>query len=342
MIMAAPTTCRRGEQACNAFSKCWNLLLHRGTPSIGPKLPRTSFSNRTSDTILYLAYGSNLSAETFKGNRGIKPLSAVNVHVPSLSLVFDLAGIPYIEPCFANTCYRNPSFSSNPTSEDYHKDRWQKGLIGVVYEVTPEDYRTIIATEGGGASYQDVVVDCYELSEGGKTANPIQDGAPFKAHTLLSPTDNTDNGGRVSRPDPSYAQASVRYLKLITDGAEEHSLPDEYLAYLHNLRPYRITTYRQRIGMVLFLGIWAPFLAASMGLSRMLADEEGRVPGWLAKAMRILFQMVWGSYDIGFKKVFGDGERTIEREEDEERRYWGDDEKSGARWCQKTIRLENS
>lgn len=338
-MMATPTTCR-GEQACNALFKVWNLQFHRSTPSIGPKLLRTSLSNGISDTILYLAYGSNLSAETFKGTRGIKPLSAVNVHVPCLSLTFDLAGIPYIEPCFANTCYRTPSSTTIPTSDDYHKDRWQKGLIGVVYEVTPEDYRTIIATEGGGASYQDVVVDCYELPEGGKTVDAIPKSTPFKAHTLLSPTDNTDNGGRVSRPDPSYAQASARYLKLITNGAEEHSLPDEYIAYLYNLRPYTITTYRQRMGMVLFLGIWAPCIAAFMGLSKMFADEEGRIPVWLARALGVLFQLVWGSYDLGFKKVFGDGERTIEKEEDEESQSWKYYEKSGSRWQEKTIALE--
>jgi hypothetical protein len=39
--------------------------------------------------MLYLAYGSNLSNETFRGNRGIKPLSQVNVQVPSLRLTLD-------------------------------------------------------------------------------------------------------------------------------------------------------------------------------------------------------------------------------------------------------------
>src|SRR2546423_15052437 len=34
------------------------------------------------DTVLYLAYGSNLSAETFRGKRGIQPISQVNVLVP--------------------------------------------------------------------------------------------------------------------------------------------------------------------------------------------------------------------------------------------------------------------
>jgi hypothetical protein len=113
-------------------------------------------------TMLYLAYGSNLSNETFRGNRGIKPLSQVNVQVPSLRLTFDLPGLPYAEPCFANTARRDPkndpaqdgrnveenekcgSSEVRRNEEKYRKNRWHKGLIGVVYEVTPEDYAHII------------------------------------------------------------------------------------------------------------------------------------------------------------------------------------------------------
>ena len=134
-------------------------------------------------TVLYLAYGSNLCDETFKGKRGIRPLSSINVQVPSLRLTFDLPGLPYTEPCFANSGLRetadHPSDSTSnaaradekthllqkaPHKEPYRKDRWHKGLIGVVYECTPEDYAHIIATEGGGASYHDILVDCHPFA----------------------------------------------------------------------------------------------------------------------------------------------------------------------------------
>ena len=146
------TACTRGYQASCALQNLRKVYFSRDSvaQAPAPRLPRTSserLTSTSSSTILYLAYGSNLCAETFKGRRGIKPLSAVNVHVPSLDLTFDLPGIPYTEPCFANTRYHLPPSHSD---SDYHKDRWHKGLIGVVYEVTPEDYRTIIATEGGG------------------------------------------------------------------------------------------------------------------------------------------------------------------------------------------------
>jgi len=70
------------------------------------------------------------------------------VLAPSLKLTFDLPGISYLEPCFANTRYRKQS-----KTNDYHKDRWHKGLVGVVYEVIKVDYATIIATEGGSSGY---------------------------------------------------------------------------------------------------------------------------------------------------------------------------------------------
>src|SRR5947209_9545368 len=187
----------------------------------------TQDQNGLKDTVLYLTYGSNLSVETFRGQRGIRPISQVNVVVPELVVTFDLPGVPYSEPCFANTRYRqlDPVVKGDSSEKDklllqpsdYHKDRWQKGLVGVVYEVTKSDYAHIIATEGGGAGYQDVVVDCHTLSDDPTAEVPLlPKGETFKAHTLFSPP-------RIIRPDPSYAQPSARYLKLITDGAKECS-----------------------------------------------------------------------------------------------------------------------
>ena len=107
----------------------------------------------TTSSVLYLAYGSNLCAKTFLGVRGIRPISQVNVSAPSLSLTFDLPGTPYGEPCFANTSPRKIPRVPLPTDPPIvlpppPTDGWDKGLIGVVYEVTPEDYSKIIATEG--------------------------------------------------------------------------------------------------------------------------------------------------------------------------------------------------
>lgn len=280
-----------------------------------PPLPETSaerLSSTTASTILYLAYGSNLSRETFIGNRDISPISSLIAHVPALDLTFDLAGLPYTEPCFANTSYRSPSSPS----------QWSKGLVGVVYEVTPEDYKSIIATEGGGASYQDVIVPCFPIAAGLRTVpswnNPT---TVILAHTLLA---YPHIGGRVER-EGGWAQPSARYLKLINDGALEHRLPDDYTRYIHSLEPYTITTRKQKIGQALFMAFWAPALLMMLALGKWLVDDNGRIPTWLVGVHTIFFSALWGSYDGIFKKPFGDGERTIEDDGDD------DDEESGGR-----------
>ncbi|KAF2792270.1 hypothetical protein K505DRAFT_279169 [Melanomma pulvis-pyrius CBS 109.77] len=268
-------------------------------------------------TVLYLAYGSNLCNETFRENRGIRPLSQVNVLVPSLKLTFDLPGIPYHEPCFANSALRNPDEGEGELNKDeYHKDRWHKGMVGCVYEVTPTDYAHIIATEGGGASYQDILVPCYPLSDA-DTVPKTPSSTPFKAHTLFAPVATST---RVSRPDPSYAQPSARYMKLITDGASELGLPREYQIYLNDIRSYTITSTRQALGQKLVQGVWWPIIMAVFALSGRLQDKDGKAPKWVGTLMGWLFLGMWTSYDGVWKGVFGDGERTEGDEEDEEAR----------------------
>ena len=264
------------------------------------------------DTVLYLGYGSNLSAETFKGKRGIRPVSQVNVVVPTLSLTFDLPGIPYTEPCFGNVRIRD---DSSPLSrEDYHKDRWPKGLVGVVYEVTREDYIHIIATEGGGSGYQDVLVDCYTLSGEPSQDVPLKPtGQAFKAHTLFAPV-------RITRPSHSYAQPSPRYLKLITDGAAEHGLPLEYQAFLHQIRTFHITSTKQRLGSFVFLSVWAPFFLFFFGgAAAIFLKPDGTYPKWFAQFTNALFTAIWASYDHFFRETFGDGERTLGDNDDHDK-----------------------
>ncbi|KAK4542040.1 hypothetical protein LTR36_007071 [Oleoguttula mirabilis] len=289
-------------------------------------------------TVLYLAYGSNLCNETFRGKRGIRPLSQVNVQVPSLRLTFDLPGIPYVEPCFANSGARDPN--DDPPRQDvarqinnektpllgdgacnkegYRKDQWHKGLIGVVYEVTAQDYAHIIATEGGGSAYHDILVDCHPFvsSDPGVPVPQNPTLPAFKAHTLFAPAapageDPPKDGGRFQRPDVSYAQASARYLKLITDGAAELDLPYEYQDYLHAMRPYTVTTNKQRIGQFVFVAIWMPVIAFIFLMGGMFQDDQGRHPRWMREFSGAVFKAVWASYDSYFKPMFGDGERSI-------------------------------
>ncbi|PWY94943.1 GliK protein [Aspergillus sclerotioniger CBS 115572] len=297
-------------------------------------------------TVLYLAYGSNLCSETFLGKRGIKPLSQINVIVPGLWLTFDLPGIPYMEPCFAGTRLRKPSSEESlGRSEDNKSDEKaalessrlkQKTpdynpdmpLIGVVYEVTLADYARIIATEGGGRGYEDRVVDCYSFPKSYDPADPLPEHPgtkPFKAHTLLSPAVAEDFLGTTGprkrtfisrfsplvRPNPFYAQPSARYLNLIATGAAEHDFPITYRNYLAGIQPYRITTLRQKIGKMVFVGCWGPPVFLVLLLQRIFAGSDGRSPTWLVKFADAVFFTCWQSYDNVFWGLFGDGERTI-------------------------------
>ncbi|CAK7272350.1 hypothetical protein SEPCBS57363_005086 [Sporothrix epigloea] len=193
------------------------VLASKLHPSVSETKPLLSPLSHAQDTVLYLAYGSNMSAATFEGTRKIVPLSAVTVSVPTLRLTFDLPGIPYREPCFANVAIRKPPKSPwpipappgppgpiRPPLREADSLGWNGALYGVVYEVTRDDYARIIATEGGGASYQDILVPCFvvepRMGVPEKPALPVP-VPPFLAHTLCAPRlpppdDSPDSGTR--------------------------------------------------------------------------------------------------------------------------------------------------
>ena len=286
--------------------------------------------------ILYLAYGSNLCAATFQDSRGIRPRAAANVWVPELELVFDLPGVPYGEPCFANTRFRArhdaarvlPNGDTAPNGGVKDRDAllapataepaassatalgWDAGLVGVVYEVTAADFAHVIATEGGGSSYADVEVACHLLPRG-EPFDPATAAArpTFTAHTLLAKGDDAYHRRRGSHG----AQASRRYLGLLQTGAREHRLPAQYRRWLAGLQPYTATGARQTAGGRLLALLFYPAIMALFLLQRLTADAEGRAAPWVVRLLKALFAAVWVAYDWFFKPVFGDGERTVER-----------------------------
>ena len=269
-------------------------------------------------TVFYLAYGSNLCAETFQGHRGVRPISALNVVVPDLSLTFDLPGIPYNEPCFANTKYRKasdgpPIRSSGDAINEV--PYWPRGLVGVVYEISLEDFAHVMATEGGGAAYQDVLIDCFPLPQGADHVPAEPTATAFKAHTLYCPVyppgkAPPGSNAKSGRANPGYAQPSRRYLKLLIDGANEHSLPLDYRMYLSKLQPYVMTTRGQRNGAFVLNWTWIPILLKVLALQRRFTDEKGRGASWTTPIVTSVFRGIWITYDNFLVRVFGDGERT--------------------------------
>lgn len=337
----------RNPTSIDADPNLYHSIRQKHLPQ--PLSPNLEHNEKPEQTVLYLAYGSNLSIEKFRGDRGIEPLSQINVYVPALRLTFDLAGIPYLEPCFSGTQYRTSEDAYTQryrdvvdekketlvdTIEDidlesgrnnqghgnggYHKDQWHKPLIGVVYEVTLTDYAHIIATEGGGNGYVDIVTECVPFP-GDEDYNPndttpdMPEGKAFMAHTLLSPPREAYKpNSHLIRPDPSYAQPSARYLKLITDGAEELNFPYDYRAYLASIRPYKATTSGQKVGEKIAVYVLIPLMQICLALGQLFADDEGIIPGWLARVFDVMRELMWIIYDVVGVRVLGDGERSID------------------------------
>lgn len=317
-----------GADIVGAFAS----LLRRITPTSTPLPPTTEASAPllvagkaalTGQNMLYLAYGSNLNRKTFEGRRGIKPISATVVCVPALRLTFNLPGIAYLEPRFANVRFVTETPEAGEATallpqgyRDGQEDNDpEPPLVGVVYEVTPTDFATIIATEGGGATYQDVLVDCFPIS-----SSPSPSSAePLRAHTLLAPSSKTRQG---------RAQASARYLGLIATGAAQHDFPLSYRNHIARYKPYQTSSVRQRIGRVVFTGLWLPTVFTVFGIARVVQGPGGRSPAWSAALGETMFTVMWWTYDRVFSHVFGNGEVTVEEaaevKEEEEKLQGGE------------------
>ncbi|KAH8197405.1 hypothetical protein TruAng_008428 [Truncatella angustata] len=142
----------------------------------------------------YLAYGSNLSAAKFIHDRGIVPLDTATVTVPGWILTLDSAGFPYSEPAFG---------SITPIQETRKEKAVQ--LIGTAYQLTPEMYAKVLASEGGGIAYAEVEVraelvtqDAAEYAQGEATTFPTRslvtllrnEARPSSRYMVLTPSEH--------------------------------------------------------------------------------------------------------------------------------------------------------
>jgi hypothetical protein len=164
----------------------------------------------------YLAYGSNLSEKSFLQRRGIKPLRSLAVWSPEFQLAFNLPGLPYVEPRFANVI-QVPEEKRNKDGWDETKPQpWGTGLVGVAYYVTSEDMAKILITEGGGSSYQVVQVDCEEVPNESGLGSAGGKPEKVRANTLFA-----DNPNRLRA---KHGQPSPRYMNLLRTGARGKSI----------------------------------------------------------------------------------------------------------------------
>lgn len=243
----------------------------------------------------YLGYGSNMSEQSFLKRRGIKPVRSLVVHAPGVQLAFDLPGLPYAEPRFANVVLLSDKDRLACHWDETSERPWGKGLVGVVYLVTLDDMAKIYATEGGGASYEIIQVECHEIGKGDK-------GETIKANTLYS-----------SRPDrrrTQLGQPSLRYMNLLITGAKEKSLPQSYVKFLQGVDVYRRTTVLQTIALSLLAFLMVPCIIPLFTLARVLRNKKGEAPKWVQWSTGRVFKITWGIHDFAFRHLFGSGEVT--------------------------------
>jgi cation transport regulator ChaC len=155
-------------------------------------------TGRSSDTVWYFAYGSNMHHSAFQDRRRMHPLEWRVGRLPGYRLRFNLDGRPKGNAAPANIC-------SDPAGE----------VWGVLYRITSREMVRLNATEGiPGGRYHPTWLNVEDA-----------DGQPVAAMTYVAPGNPTDG-----RP-------SLRYISLLRDGARAHGLPAEWLRWLDSVEP---------------------------------------------------------------------------------------------------------
>jgi hypothetical protein len=137
----------------------------------------------------YFAYGSNMSTEKFTGRRGIVPLASARVRLPGWVLSMEIPGVPYSDPSYGSIRPRDSSEAEKNAQPD---------VIGVAYQITAEQYRQVVASEGGQIAYTDIAVLGNPINPEDETKT----GTEVTVRTLCSTT-------MVRNPPP---RPSKRYM----------------------------------------------------------------------------------------------------------------------------------
>ena len=174
---------------------------------------------------VYFAYGSNVNTKTMNSTRGITPSAAYPAVLPGYELVFNVPGLPFVEPAFASV--RRVVGEKHDAPSNGRFARFATETHGVAYVVTDEQWRTILRTE---TSYvrEDVTLERFFPATAREILDPsgkTHPRAPQKifATTLVFP--DLDVGGTALLP-------SARYLGLIREGADEWKLDPSWREYL--------------------------------------------------------------------------------------------------------------
>ncbi|KAI0176000.1 hypothetical protein GGR52DRAFT_340157 [Hypoxylon sp. FL1284] len=236
------------------------------------------------ELLWYLAYGSNMSSAKFTGDRGIVPLESARVRVPGWVLTMEIPGLPYSEPSFSSIAPRSSIEEKDVTPD----------IVGLAYLITQDQYRHVLASEGGGTAYRDIAIcgEPLEAEDRGKTG-----------HSVLLRT-----LGSAMRRQPS-PMPSKRYMNLLLQGGKEADLPAKYLKYLTDIVVYEPPTSSwSRFGASVFTAMWGPVMVLLERITNESIQEDGNAACFVILLVRWTMFVIWATHDYVFTPVFGRGD----------------------------------
>ncbi|KAI1824915.1 hypothetical protein F4861DRAFT_224690 [Xylaria intraflava] len=235
--------------------------------------------------VWYFAYGSNMSSAKFTGGRGIVPLDTVRVRIPNWVLTMEIPGMPYSEPSFSSIVPRNHATLEEGAAPD---------VVGVAHLITQEQYRHVIASEGGGSAYRDVCL-VGEPVDGDDTE---KSRVGIRVRTLVSAI--------ARHPPPTPSQ---RYMNLLTEGSQEARLPLEYQKYLANIPVFNPPESQwTKLGASIFIFLWGPVMPALEKLTHKSIQPDGNAQYWVILIVRCTMHLIWLFHDYLFAPIFGRGD----------------------------------
>ncbi|KAI0886470.1 uncharacterized protein GGS22DRAFT_113994 [Annulohypoxylon maeteangense] len=247
----------------------------------------TDTHSRQPELVWYLAYGSNMSSAKFTGGRGIVPLDTVRVRIPGWILAMEIPGLPYSEPSFSSIVPRT-------CIEAVVEKCATPDLVGLAYLITQDQYRHVLASEGGGTAYRDISVRGEAL----EAEDSQRIGHPILLRTLAT----------AMRRQP-WPAPSRRYKDLLVQGGEEARLPPKYQQYLSEMACYNPPDAQwTKIGAFIFTTMWGPVMAFLEWITGISIQEDGNALPCVILLVRWTMFIIWASHDYLFAPVFGRGD----------------------------------
>ena len=325
---------RASRRHARRARRAWTTTAEAASPaaSSAPEPIRAPPGSR-----VYFAYGSNVNTKTMKGTRGITPSAAYPAVLPGYELVFNVPGLPFIEPAFASV---RRVVTGKTDDAPSRFARFATETHGVAYVVTDEQWRTILRTE---TSYvrEDVTLERF-LPASTRVDGDAPPATPQKIFATTLVFADADVGGVALLP-------SARYLGLLREGADEWGLDPSWREYLRAaVQAYDPGISATRtLGAAVAAASFAPLAAvaapasaaaAARGAFETLLEPSGgtsglRAPGRsgtpdgdddpelvervaeaaFAAGFRAFAETTWGVHNVFWAPAFGSGANNDDR-----------------------------